>query len=126
MVRERLSLDPLSGHWFLFRNKRGDRLKILLWDHGGLGALSTPRTGHVRLAARVDERARRDPQYGPGAAARRRRSRADSSSERRYAADSAQLFCCAHTSVFMGTSPNTTANPALARHSCTEVFIIVP
>jgi transposase len=39
MVREQLSLDPLSGHWFLFRNKRGDRLKILLWDHGGFWVL---------------------------------------------------------------------------------------
>ena len=39
LVREQLSLDPLSGHWFLFRNTRGDRLKILLWDHGGFWVL---------------------------------------------------------------------------------------
>jgi transposase len=26
VVRERLTLDPLSGHLFLFRNRRGDRL----------------------------------------------------------------------------------------------------
>src|SRR5262245_54517510 len=32
LVRERLALDPLSGHLFLFRNRRGDRLKILAWD----------------------------------------------------------------------------------------------
>ncbi len=38
-VRDRLALDPLSGHLFLFRNRRGDRLKILLWDHGGFWVL---------------------------------------------------------------------------------------
>jgi len=27
--------DPLSGHLFLFRNKRADRLKILYWDSDG-------------------------------------------------------------------------------------------
>lgn len=36
VVRDQLQLDPLSGHWFLFRNTRGDRLKILIWDHGGV------------------------------------------------------------------------------------------
>jgi hypothetical protein len=35
LVRERFDLDPLSGHLFLFLNRRGDRLKILAWDHGG-------------------------------------------------------------------------------------------
>jgi len=34
-VREQLALDPLSGHLFLFRNRRGDRLKILHWDRSG-------------------------------------------------------------------------------------------
>ena len=27
--------DPLSGHLFLFRSRRGDRLKILHWDRDG-------------------------------------------------------------------------------------------
>jgi transposase len=39
LVRERLALDPLSGHLFLFRNRRGDRLKILAWDQGGFWVL---------------------------------------------------------------------------------------
>lgn len=30
-----LSLDPLSGHLFVFRNKRGDRVKLLHWDRTG-------------------------------------------------------------------------------------------
>jgi transposase len=35
MVREVLRLEPLSGHLFLFRNRRSDRLKILVWDRSG-------------------------------------------------------------------------------------------
>src|SRR5262249_38341952 len=27
--------DPLSGHLFVFRSRRGDRLKILMWDGDG-------------------------------------------------------------------------------------------
>lgn len=34
-VREILLQDPLSGHLFVFRNRRGDRLKILFWDRSG-------------------------------------------------------------------------------------------
>ena len=36
MVREFLGADPLSGHLFVFRSKRGDRLKLLYWDTDGL------------------------------------------------------------------------------------------
>jgi len=27
--------DPLGGHWFLFRSRGGDRLKLLVWDGDG-------------------------------------------------------------------------------------------
>jgi len=27
--------DPLSGHLFVFRSRRGDRLKILIWERDG-------------------------------------------------------------------------------------------
>lgn len=39
LVRDRFTLDPLSGHLFLFRNRRGDRLKILAWDRSGFWVL---------------------------------------------------------------------------------------
>ena len=35
-VRQFLGEDPLGGHLFVFRNKRGDRLKVLYWDTDGL------------------------------------------------------------------------------------------
>ena len=36
LVENILGEDPLSGHLFLFRNRRRDRLKILYWDRDGL------------------------------------------------------------------------------------------
>ena len=36
LVQEVLKLDPLSGHLFMFRGKRGDGVKILWWDRDGL------------------------------------------------------------------------------------------
>ena len=35
MVEQILQEDPFSGHIFLFRNRRGDRVKILWWDRSG-------------------------------------------------------------------------------------------
>jgi len=34
-VKAVLGEDPLSGHWFVFRSRRGERLKILVWDRDG-------------------------------------------------------------------------------------------
>ena len=35
LVQETLQHDPLSGHLFVFRSKRADRVKILWWDTQG-------------------------------------------------------------------------------------------
>lgn len=34
-VKERLALDPQSGALFVFASKRGNRLKVLWFDHNG-------------------------------------------------------------------------------------------
>ncbi len=58
-VIEVLEQNPLEGHLFLFRGKRGDRIKALIWDRNGLAIWykrlekgkyrwpSRPRTGPV-------------------------------------------------------------------------------
>jgi transposase len=35
-VREQLGHNPLGGHLFVFRNKSGERVKVLWWDGTGL------------------------------------------------------------------------------------------
>lgn len=35
MAREHAGEDPLCGALFLFRNRRGDRIKVLYWDRNG-------------------------------------------------------------------------------------------
>jgi transposase len=36
LVQQHLGQDPLAGDLFVFRSKRGDRLKLLYWDSDGL------------------------------------------------------------------------------------------
>lgn len=36
LVRDFLKEDPFAGHLFVFRNRSGDRLKVLWWDRDGL------------------------------------------------------------------------------------------
>ena len=35
LVRDGLQSDPLSGDLFVFRNKSGDRIKLLIWEEDG-------------------------------------------------------------------------------------------
>ena len=35
LVHEVLAQDPFTGHVFVFRGRRGDRLKVLVWDRNG-------------------------------------------------------------------------------------------
>ncbi len=36
LAQEVLAENPFSGAVIVYRSKRGDRIKILLWDHSGL------------------------------------------------------------------------------------------
>jgi len=36
LARDALREDPLSGHLFVFSNRRRDRIKVLYWDRDGL------------------------------------------------------------------------------------------
>jgi len=36
VVERELGLDPFSGALYVFRPKRGDRIKVLVWDGSGL------------------------------------------------------------------------------------------
>lgn len=40
LVQEALAEDPFSGQMFVFRGKRGDRVKLLWWDGDGLCLLA--------------------------------------------------------------------------------------
>ena len=35
MAEQVVGQDPLSGHLFVFRGRRGDRVKVLYWDRDG-------------------------------------------------------------------------------------------
>ena len=56
LVQDVLDEDPLSGHLFVFANKRGDKIKVLYWDRNGFalwykqldqGVFRIPRAQHV-------------------------------------------------------------------------------
>src|ERR1700752_4149493 len=55
LVHDVLKLDPLSGHLFVFRSKRGDRVKILYWDTRGYALWYTRlEEGTFRFPAAAD------------------------------------------------------------------------
>ncbi len=60
MTRDILREDPLSGHLFVYFNRRRDRVKVLFWDRSGL-ALYYKRLekGTFRLSAFEDRGAPR-------------------------------------------------------------------
>lgn len=54
LVREVLRENPLSGHVFVFLNRRRDRVKLLYWD----------RVGFVLVYKRLEEGTFRHPEHG--------------------------------------------------------------
>ncbi len=63
-VRDVLCDDPLSGHLFVFRNRRGDRCKIIYWDRSGFvlwykrlerGTFRFPRANATRVEVEAAE-----------------------------------------------------------------------
>src|SRR5450755_4685841 len=59
LVRQQLGQDPLSGDLFVFRSKRGDRVKLLYWDQDGLAIwYKRLEEGTFTLPAANDQRAR--------------------------------------------------------------------
>ena len=66
MAREVIAQDPLSGHLFVFRSRRGDRLKISLLGLGRPGRLvQAPGEGVFAFPGRGAQPGRR--RGGPGA-----------------------------------------------------------
>jgi transposase len=64
MVREFLGQDPLSGHLFLFLNRRRDRVKILFWERDGMVIWYKPVTDLALLLNGIDlATARRRKRY---------------------------------------------------------------
>ena len=62
LATEVLNEDPFSGTVIIFRAKRADRIKILLWD--GSGLVLVPKDVLVRLAAAAKTTVERSKQLG--------------------------------------------------------------
>jgi transposase len=63
-VRTLLAHDPMSGHLFVFRNRSGQRVKILWWDGDGYalyykrlerGTFQFPAAGQASVAVAADQ-----------------------------------------------------------------------
>jgi transposase len=56
LVQQVFKSDPLDGHLFLFRNRRGDRVKIMWWDRDGLAIFyKRLESGSYQLPAANDD-----------------------------------------------------------------------
>jgi transposase len=62
LVRVVLNANPMSGHLFVFTNKRRDRIKILMWDRHGwailykrleIGTYKIPDVGNVAAGDKI-------------------------------------------------------------------------
>ena len=65
LVEDVLELNPVGPHWFVFCNRRRDKLKILQWDTNGFwlhyrrlekGTFKWPRSPHDSVAMQVTVR----------------------------------------------------------------------
>jgi transposase len=45
-VAETFGQDPLCGHLFVFRNRRGDQIRVLFWDRTGYCILGNQPSSH--------------------------------------------------------------------------------
>jgi transposase len=56
LVAGRFGKDPLCGHLFVFRNRRGDQIRVLFWDRTGYAILGKKLArGRFYLAREIAE-----------------------------------------------------------------------